>query len=705
MASDLASALLSGDSAGLAANPELAALLPRMRLAQAMQSEGISTAPAHPVAAAARLMQALVGGQMSTDTSSKLQDIFQGNQQQYRDFAKTLPGLGGAAPAAAPSAPQRPSLAATLSQPPAPAAPPAVLGEGGKPAIPDAQGDYGPDAVMMPQSPGGIDPKHRDLLIRTVFGEAANQPPEGQAAVAAVIKNRMAAGRYGGTDVPGVVLAKNQFEPWGNPEAKAGMMGLSTQDPRYQKIGAIVDQVMAGQTPDPTGGATHFFAPKAQAALGRNVPAWAQGPGQPIGDHTFFAPEGRVGAPGGAGSAMAFSGAPAPAGGAALPPAITAGAQPQGAPQAPQAAPQAGAPQAQQPQAGVVTPEIASFIRQAIASPNPAIRKAGMDMYQGIISQQIAPPKFEEIGVDDYNNKKYGFVQAGTQRVTPYNASGNSGTFPGGLPGTGGGLESVPEGLRGTIKQMIEGRMAPPTGPALRNPQVLRLMEYANKVDPNFDGTKWAMRYKAAQDEASSGSKFSQAISSSGQVINHAAQLHDLIDKLPNVDQAWVNPFTQTYKNVVGDKDFKTTQGQYGQVKQSLAGELEKLMRGSAGASKEIQERLHGLDIAKSPTELHAAVDEILSLMEGRLGPVVDIHNKAFDKERDPTSFLDPKAQQVLQRIREQSAARAAGVTPSPSMVPPVAAATPATTPASAPITKSINGKNYIKQGDQWFEQ
>lgn len=137
-------------------------------------------------------------------------------------------------------------------------------------------------------------PAHRDMAIRTIYGEAANEPDEGQAAVASVIKNRMQAGRYGGDSVPGVVLAKNQFEPWGNNDARARMMALKQDDPRYQKIGGIVDQVFGGQMEDPTNGATHFVAPQAQAALGRQMPSWAQGDGQAIGRHTFFAPEGRV---------------------------------------------------------------------------------------------------------------------------------------------------------------------------------------------------------------------------------------------------------------------------------------------------------------------------------------------------------------------------------------------------------------------------
>ena len=46
-------------------------------------------------------------------------------------------------------------------------------------------GGQGADDWVVPQSPS-IDPRHRDLVIRTVLGEAGQEPPEGQAAVAAV---------------------------------------------------------------------------------------------------------------------------------------------------------------------------------------------------------------------------------------------------------------------------------------------------------------------------------------------------------------------------------------------------------------------------------------------------------------------------------------------------------------------------------------
>lgn len=137
-----------------------------------------------------------------------------------------------------------------------------------------------------------LDPRSRDLAIRTIYGEAGGEPPEGQRAVADVIRNRTLAGRYGGSDVPSVVLAPGQFEPWARPDARARMEALDPASPDYQRIGALVDQAWSGD--DTTDGATHFFSPTVQSALGRRAPSWARRPLGEVGTHRFYAPEGRV---------------------------------------------------------------------------------------------------------------------------------------------------------------------------------------------------------------------------------------------------------------------------------------------------------------------------------------------------------------------------------------------------------------------------
>jgi hypothetical protein len=136
-----------------------------------------------------------------------------------------------------------------------------------------------------------VSPQDRDLMIRTIIGEAGGQDLEGMAGVANVITNRLSSGKYGksGADV---VLAPNQFEPWSNRGAE--LLGYDPSSDAYKNAGAVLDGILAGNVKDNTGGATHFYAPKLQSQLGRSTPAWAQGQGKLIAGQLYYAPQGAV---------------------------------------------------------------------------------------------------------------------------------------------------------------------------------------------------------------------------------------------------------------------------------------------------------------------------------------------------------------------------------------------------------------------------
>jgi spore germination cell wall hydrolase CwlJ-like protein len=134
--------------------------------------------------------------------------------------------------------------------------------------------------------------RDRDLVIRTMIGEAGNQGPQGQAAVAHVILNRLAAGKYGNT-ASDVVLAPHQFEPWQTRSKE--LMGYDPKGSAYQNAGDILDMTEGGDIPDRTNGATHFLnANIVKQRTGGSLPSWASKPIAQIGDHTFYAPEGKV---------------------------------------------------------------------------------------------------------------------------------------------------------------------------------------------------------------------------------------------------------------------------------------------------------------------------------------------------------------------------------------------------------------------------
>lgn len=139
----------------------------------------------------------------------------------------------------------------------------------------------------------------RDLIVRTVLGEAANQGPEGMAAVAHVILNRLKSGKYG-QSVPDVLFAPKQFEPWNTRRSE--LMAISPNSPAYQSAASIVDRVQAGEAPDPTGGATHFANVDIVKQRGnqsglswiRNM--YDNGSAVKIGNHTFGSPDSQPGA-------------------------------------------------------------------------------------------------------------------------------------------------------------------------------------------------------------------------------------------------------------------------------------------------------------------------------------------------------------------------------------------------------------------------
>lgn len=156
---------------------------------------------------------------------------------------------------------------------------------------------YDPTALLSVPPPPPvptIDQAGRDLLVRTVIGEADGEPLPGQAGVAHVVLNRLKSGSFG-KSLEDVLFAPKQFEPWGSRRDE--LMPIPTNDPRYQQAAAVVDGALAGKLPDPTKGSTHFANPEIVAQRGNSgamrwINAMAEnGSGIRIGKHAFGNPD------------------------------------------------------------------------------------------------------------------------------------------------------------------------------------------------------------------------------------------------------------------------------------------------------------------------------------------------------------------------------------------------------------------------------
>lgn len=133
-----------------------------------------------------------------------------------------------------------------------------------------------------------------DAAACTAWGEAAGEGYDGQVAVVWVLRNRASDGRHGFSIIE-VALRPKQFSCWNEPsKTRVLARRLVNDEPlaRYVELPSCrraARDVLEGRVPDPTKGATHYYAPKAMDPPGR-VPKWARGkkPCAAIGGHLFF---------------------------------------------------------------------------------------------------------------------------------------------------------------------------------------------------------------------------------------------------------------------------------------------------------------------------------------------------------------------------------------------------------------------------------
>lgn len=147
-----------------------------------------------------------------------------------------------------------------------------------------------------------LSPKERDYAARTLLSEAGADPLS-QAAVAHVIRNRALSGGFG-EGVEGVITKPYAFEPWlhAGTGRQNDPLAHDPRSPAYQQALKIIDAVAAGEIPDPTKGATHFYSPSAQRMLASTdnrqlVPSWAtkEAYKTTIGGQEFYTPTGEGG--------------------------------------------------------------------------------------------------------------------------------------------------------------------------------------------------------------------------------------------------------------------------------------------------------------------------------------------------------------------------------------------------------------------------
>jgi spore germination cell wall hydrolase CwlJ-like protein len=132
--------------------------------------------------------------------------------------------------------------------------------------------------------------KDRDVLARTLCGEARGESLVGQIAVAWTIRNRVNDGKaksWWGEGYAGVCQKPYQFSCWNRNDPNFAYLSGAKQIPfrEFAQAQIAADLVIAGKVPDPTRGATHYFATSMP-----KPPTWERGAKRTflLGHHVFF---------------------------------------------------------------------------------------------------------------------------------------------------------------------------------------------------------------------------------------------------------------------------------------------------------------------------------------------------------------------------------------------------------------------------------
>lgn len=129
-----------------------------------------------------------------------------------------------------------------------------------------------------------LTPEQRDILVKTILGEARGEGEEGMAAVAHVIANRANSGRYPG-DPARVAQQPQQFSTWNRGEGGNNPQQFRPGTSQYDTAAQVIDRVFGGQSQDPTNGALFYHTPAVNPNWSREANRYGT---TQLGNHIFY---------------------------------------------------------------------------------------------------------------------------------------------------------------------------------------------------------------------------------------------------------------------------------------------------------------------------------------------------------------------------------------------------------------------------------
>lgn len=237
---------------------------------------------------------------------------------------------------------------------------------------------------------------------------------------------------------------------------------------------------------------------------------------------------------------------------------------------------------------------------------------------------------------------------AGSVKLDP-NPVNNNGVD--GLPGdpTKSGdayLQTIPQGIRSTVKAVASGQMAPPTSFAMTKPYWQQVMAAVTQFDPSYDSSTQPLRVAAAKQFTGNG-KAAQVVSSVNRLAYHINDLYrdsrDLSGWNLGPASGLVNSGLQSFE--------KAALARYNATLPFIAGELQKLSKNGSAAEGETRQIMANLAPTQPASARLAAVQQLVELAQGQFKPIRDQWQAAFPDGRNMPVDISPETNAIFDAV------------------------------------------------------
>lgn len=248
---------------------------------------------------------------------------------------------------------------------------------------------------------------------------------------------------------------------------------------------------------------------------------------------------------------------------------------------------------------------------------------------------------------------------------------------PGGDATAGGdaALAGMPPQMAAQVKALAEGRMAFPSGFALKSPYWQNMLSAVAAYDPSFDAVNYNARSKTRNSFVAGPD--ANNINALNTAMGHADNLSSSLAALNNTGSPMINrPLNAIQDAVLGDP----RQTKVNEDINALSSEMAKVFRSTGMSVADIDHWRSTLSQNMSPDQQKAAVGEALSLMGSRLDALGVKYDQGMGTTGNPLKLLSPKAQEIYNRLGSDGGGKKA---------------TAPTTSASGTSVTAPDGKTY----------